>query len=193
MVDDLAYVYLDLAAELGLDDAVLVGTCFGGWVAAEIMVRSTTRFSRLVLVDPLGVKFAGRDERDITDMHALTRAEYLKLAWADPDNGEADFGRLAESELAAVARGREAFVLYGWKPYMHNPRLRRWLHRIDRPTLLLWGAEDRIVTPAYGAKWCREIPDARLELIAGAGHFPHWERPEAFVDRLVAFVDGNNR
>ena len=193
MVDDLAYVYLDLAAELGLDDAVLVGTCFGGWVAAEIMVRSTTRFSRLVLVDPLGVKFAGRDERDITDMHALTRAEYLKLAWADPDLGEVDLGRLTESELAAIARGREAFALYGWKPYMHNPRLKRWLHRIDCPTLLLWGAEDRIVTPSYGEKWRRAIPDARLELIAGAGHFPHWERPEAFVDRLVAFVDGNNR
>src|SRR6516225_3729285 len=84
VVDDLAYLYLDLAAELGLNDAVLVGACFGGWVAAEIMVRSTARFSRLVLVDPLGVKFSGRDERDISDMHALPRAQYLKHTWADP-------------------------------------------------------------------------------------------------------------
>jgi pimeloyl-ACP methyl ester carboxylesterase len=191
VVDDLAYLYLDLAAELGLDDAVLVGACFGGWVAAEIMVRSTARFSRLVLVDPLGVKFGGRDERDIADMHALSRAEYIKLAWADPANGEVDFTALAESELATIARGREAFALYGWKPYMHNPRLKRWLHRIDRPTLLLWGAEDRIVTPAYGENWRRAISNARLELITGAGHFPHWEQPEAFVDKLTAFVEGN--
>ena len=191
VVDDLAYLYLDLAAELELDDAVLVGACFGGWVAAEIMVRSTARFSRLVLVDPLGVKFSGRDERDITDMHALPRAEYLELAWADPAKGEVDFAALPDSELAAIVRGREAFALYGWKPYMHNPRLKRWLHRIDRPTLLLWGAEDRIVTPAYGASWRQAIPNARLELIVGAGHFPHWEQPEAFVDRLAAFVDSN--
>jgi pimeloyl-ACP methyl ester carboxylesterase len=191
VVDDLAYLYLDLAAELGLDDAVLVGACFGGWVAAEIMVRSTARFSRLVLVDPLGVKFGGRDERDITDMHALSRAEYIELAWADPANGEVDFTALAESELATIARGREAFALYGWKPYMHNPRLKRWLHRIDRPTLLLWGAEDRIVTPANGENWRRAISNARLELITGAGHFPHWEQPEAFVDKLTAFVEGN--
>ena len=191
VVDDLAYLYLDLAAELELDDAVLVGACFGGWVAAEIMVRSTARFSRLVLVDPLGVKFSGRDERDITDMHALARPEYLKLAWADPAKGEVDFTKLPDSELAAIVRGREAFALYGWKPYMHNPRLKRWLHRIDRPTLLLWGAEDRIVTPAYGESWCRAIPNARLELIADAGHFPHWEQPEAFVDKLTAFVEGN--
>jgi hypothetical protein len=43
-VDNLAYLYLDLAAELGLENAVLVGACFGGWVAAEMMVRSTARF-----------------------------------------------------------------------------------------------------------------------------------------------------
>lgn len=191
IVDDLAYLYLDLATELGLDDAVLVAACFGGWVAAEIMVRSTARFSRLVLVDPLGVKFSGRDERDIADMHALSRAEYLKLAWADPAKGEVDFTKLPDSELAAIVRGREAFALYGWKPYMHNPRLKHWLHRIDRSTLLLWGAEDRIVTPAYGENWRRAIPNARLELITDAGHFPHWEQPEAFVDKLAAFVDGN--
>jgi pimeloyl-ACP methyl ester carboxylesterase len=190
-VDDLAYLYLDLADQLGLENAALVGACFGGWVAAELMVRSTAHFTQLVLVDPLGVKFGGRDERDIADMHALPRAEYLQRAWADPAKGEIDFTKLPESELAAIVRGREAFALYGWKPYMHNPRLKRWLHRIDLPTLLLWGAEDRIVTPAYGENWRRAIPDARLELISGAGHFPHWEQPEAFVDRLAAFLEGN--
>ena len=45
-VDDLAYLYLDLAGELGIENAVLVGACFGGWVAAEMMMRSTARFSR---------------------------------------------------------------------------------------------------------------------------------------------------
>jgi pimeloyl-ACP methyl ester carboxylesterase len=190
-VDDVAYLYLDLAAELGLDDAVLVGADFGGWVAAEIMVRSTARFSRLVLAAPLGVKFVGRDERDIADIHAMTRSEYLAYAWADPGRGEIDFTRLTDDQLAQIVRGREAFALYGWKPYMHNPRLKRWLHRIDRPTLLLWGAADRIVTPAYGENWRRALPNARLELIADAGHFPHWEQPQAFADKLGAFIDAN--
>src|SRR5689334_12896082 len=44
-VDDLAYLYLDLAAALKLEGAVLAGTCFGGWVAAEIAVRNTNRFA----------------------------------------------------------------------------------------------------------------------------------------------------
>jgi pimeloyl-ACP methyl ester carboxylesterase len=190
-IEDLAYLYLDLAKELGLDDAVLVGACLGGWIAAEMMVRSTARFSRLVLAAPLGVKFAGREERDIADMHAVTRADYLRLAWADPAQGEVDFTALPDGELAAIVRGREAFALYGWKPYMHNPRLRRWLHRIDRPTLLLWGERDGIVTPSYGEGWRQAIPGATMEIIPGAGHFPHWEQPEAFVRRLSAFVDRN--
>ena len=125
-------------------------------------------------------------------MHAMTRAEYLRHAWADPARGEVDYAQLPESELAAIARAREAFALYGWKPYMHSPRLRRWLHRIDRPTLLLWGAEDRIVTPAYGENWRQALPDARLELVPDSGHFPHWEQPETFAAKLAAFIDGNH-
>src|ERR1700681_1323195 len=191
-VDDLAYLYLDLARELGLEDAVLVGACLGGWVAAEMMVRSTARFSRLVLAAPLGIKLSGREERDIADMHAVTRAEYLRLAWAAPAKGDVDFTALPESELANIVRGREAFALYGWKPYMHNPHLRRWLHRIDRPTLLLWGAADGIVTPFYGEGWRQEIAGARIDVIPDAGHFPHWEQPEEFVQRLSAFVDVRN-
>jgi pimeloyl-ACP methyl ester carboxylesterase len=187
-VDDLAYLYLDLAVELGFEKAVLVGACFGGWVAAEMMVRSTARFSHLVLVDPLGIKLGSREERDIADMHALPRAEYLQLAWADPAKGDVDFTKLAEAELAGIVRGREAFALYGWRPYMHNPRLKRWLHRIDIPTLLLWGAEDGIVTSAYGEGWRQAMPGARLKIIPQAGHFPHWEQPEAFVERISAFV-----
>src|SRR5215470_3587473 len=63
---------------------------------------------------------------------------------------------------------------------------------IDLSTLLLWGAEDRIVTPAYGEGWRQAIPRARLELIHQAGHFPYWEQPEAFVERLSVFVDKNS-
>jgi pimeloyl-ACP methyl ester carboxylesterase len=187
-VEDLAYLYLDLADALGLEDAILVGACLGGWVAAEMMVRSTRRFSQLLLVDPVGIKVRGRDDRDIADMHAMPRADYLRMAWADPAKGEVDFTQMPEAELAAIVRGREAFALYGWKPYMHNPRLQRWLHRIDRPTLLLWGAQDRIVTPAYGEGWLREIAGAKLAVIPNAGHFPHWEQPEAFVQQLSAFA-----
>jgi pimeloyl-ACP methyl ester carboxylesterase len=71
---------------------------------------------------------------------------------------------------------------------MHNPRLKRWLHRIDRPTLLLWGEKDRIVDLDYAEGWRAEIPGAKLEVIASAGHHPHWEQPNDFAKRVAAFA-----
>jgi pimeloyl-ACP methyl ester carboxylesterase len=187
-VDDLAYLYLDLAAALDLQDAVLAGACFGGWIAAEMAVRNSRRFARLVLIDPVGIKVGGVTERDIADMHAIGQAAFMQLAWADPARGVIDTTTLPETELAAIARGRESLLVFGWKPYMHNPRLKHWLHRIDLPTLLLWGEQDRIVTPAYGERWRELVPGARLEVIADAGHYPHWEQPDEFVRRVAAFA-----
>ena len=184
-VDDLAYLYLDLADRLALTDATLVGACFGGWIAAEMAVRDTRRFARLVLVDALGVKHGGVTDRDIADMHAMPRETLVELAWADPAKAAVDYTQMPESELAAIVRGQQAFAQFGWKPYMHNPRLKRWLHRIDIPTLLLWGEQDRIVTPQYGEAFRAAIPGARMRVIPNAGHFPHWEQPEAFAEAVA--------
>ena len=89
-VDDLAYLYLDLAATLGLEDAVLVGACFGGWIAAEMAVRDTRRFAQLVLVDPLGIKVRRRAPSATSPTCMRSRAtSIMRLAWADPAQGRA--------------------------------------------------------------------------------------------------------
>lgn len=187
-VDDLAYLYLDLLHDLDLRDVVLAGASFGGWIAAEIAVRNTQRIGCVILADPLGIKVGGVTQRDIADMHAMTEEAFLRHAWADPSRGVVDYTQLSEDQLAGIVRGREALALFGWKPYMHNPRLKHWLHRIDKPTLLLWGEQDRIVSPAYGEAWCAEIPGAGMQLIHDAGHFPHWEQPQQFAERVAAFA-----
>jgi pimeloyl-ACP methyl ester carboxylesterase len=94
---------------------------------------------------------------------------------------------MSDDELIVHARNRDALCLYGWRPYMYNPQLRRWLRRIAVPTLVLWGAGDRVVMPAYGRAYADAIPGARFELIEGAGHHPEIEQPEAVVERVLAF------
>ena len=189
-VDDLAYLYLDLADELELARRDAGRRLLRRLDRGRDGGARHARVRRLVLADPLGIKVGGVLDRDIADMHAMPRDEYMRLAWADPAKRRARLHALPESELAAIARGREAFALFGWKPYMHNPRLKRWLHRIDMPTLLLWGEQDGIVSTNYCQAWRGEIPGARLEVIANAGHFPHWEQPEA-SPTSCAFVDTN--
>ncbi len=185
-VDDLAYLYLDLIGRMGLENAMLVGADFGGWVAAEIAVRNTRGISALVLVDPVGVKFGSVTTRDIADVHSMPRQAGIDLAWADPAKGAVDYATLPDAELAGIARGRESWALFGWKPYMHNPRLKNWLHRIDVPTTVICGAQDRVTLPAYGAAWRDAIAGAKLVSIDNAGHFPHWEQPDAFVRAVSA-------
>jgi len=187
-VDDLAYLYLDLARDLALQGAILAGSSFGGWIAAEMAVRDTRRFAGLVLADPLGIKVGGVLDRDIADMHGTDRDEIMRLSWADPAKGQLDYTTLPDTELAGIARGREALAVFGWKPYMHNPRLRRWLHRIDIPTRLIWGEQDGIVKLSYAEGWRAEIAGAALEIIPAAGHYPHWEQPDAFAARVAAFA-----
>ena len=185
-VDDIAYLYLDLVQALRLENVLLVGACFGGWIAAEMAVRNTAALSGLVLSAPLGIKLGGVLDRDIADIHSMSRSAFMKKAWVDPARGEIDYTKLPDTELAGIARGRESLALFGWKPYMHNPRLRRWLHRIDIPTKLIWGDSDGIVSTAYGEGWRQEIPGATLEIIPNAGHYPHWEQPEAFAAAINA-------
>lgn len=188
-VDDLAYLYLDLLDEYDLREVVVIGCSLGGWIAAEMAVKSTARLSRLILVTPLGIKVGDRETRDIPDIFALPPEEVVRLQYHDPTRGAADYTSLSDDELLVIARNQEATALYAWEPYLHNPKLRQRLHRIAIPTLLIWGASDRFVTPGYyGTAYRDAIPGAQLAVIDRAGHWPHVEQPEAVVERVGAFL-----
>ena len=186
-LQDLIFLYLDLIDTLELQDATLLGFSMGGWLAAEIAVMNTSRFSKLVLVDSVGIKPGGSFDRDVADVFALPADDLLSAAWHDRTKAP-DLAEMTESKLQTVAANKVAHGLYTWEPYMHNPKLRYRLHRIDIPTLLIWGADDRIVTTDYGASLRDLIPGARMSVIPEAGHHPHIEQPEKFVERFLEFA-----
>lgn len=188
-VYDLVHLYLDVLDTLPYERVTLVGLSFGGWLAAEIAVQCCHRIDRLVLVDAFGIKISGRDTPDILDVFNTSPQEVQRCSWHDPARWAPDFNTMTDDALVVRAQNWEALCLYGWHPYMYNPQLKRWLHRIKRPTLVLWGASDGLVTPSYGRAYSALIPGARFELIAEAGHHPEIEQAEAFVDRVVAFLE----
>ena len=190
-VRDIAYLYLDLLDRLDLNDTVLVGSSLGGWIALEMAVRSQNRIAKLVLIDTLGVKFGDREERDIADIYALPADEVLARSFADPTRHVPDYSKLDDREALAIARDREATSLYGWKPYMHDPALGHWLHRITRPALVLWGEKDGIVAPSYGERLAAALPNTSFETIAAAAHYPQIETPDAVADRIGRFAQAN--
>jgi len=186
-MDDLVYLYLDLLDALDLHDVVLLGFSMGGWAAAELAVRNTSRLSQLILVDAVGIKPGERETRDITDIFGLPGAEVARVLFHDPSRAP-NPGSMTDEQLTVLASDRIAHAVYTWDPYMHNPKLRYRLHRIDVPTLLIWGESDRMVTVAYAEAYRALIPDARLVVIPEAGHLPQLERPDLFVEHVWSFA-----
>ena len=186
-IDDISYLYLDLLDNLKLRDVALVGCSLGGWIAAEMATKTCQHLRSLTLIAPCGIKIGGPYDRDIADVHTLSRGDVLARTYADPAKAP-DYATMDEAALAVVARNRLATVRYCWEPYMHNPKLLGRLHRISVPTLLLWGAKDGIVTPEYGRAYAATISGANFEQIARAGHLPHLEQTEATLAHLRAFL-----
>ncbi|HEY7299167.1 MAG TPA: alpha/beta hydrolase [Xanthobacteraceae bacterium] len=187
-IDDLAYFYLDLLDELDLSGVTLVGVSLGGWIAAEMAVKSTERLARLVLANAVGIKVSGRETRDIVDIFAVTEPEFNALAYHDPAIAARDYKAMPDHAVRTMARNREATARYAWSPYMHDPKLMGRLHRIRIPTLFLRGIADRIALEAYGRAYCAAIPGARFETIEHSGHFPHIEQPDAFARSVLGFM-----
>lgn len=186
--DDLAYVMLDLAEMLGVENAPLVGCSLGGWIAAEMATKDDSRFSRIALIDPYGVKVGGPYDVDIQDIWILHPSKVAAMKWRDQEKGKRDYSSMSDDQLAVVARNTESFARFCWEPYMHNPKLRHRLHRVSKPTLVLWGAQDGIAAPSYGRAYAGLIPGAKFETISEAGHYPHIEQPEAVLKALRAFL-----
>ena len=187
-VYDLVHLCLDVVDTLPHEKMTLVGFSFGGWLAAEIAVKCSHRLDRLILVDALGIKISDRETPDICDVFNTSPQEVERRSWHDPARWAPDYNAMTDDEIVVRARNWESLCLYAWHPYMYNSQLKRWLRRIAVPTLVLWGASDRIVTPAYGQAYSALIPGSRFELIEAAGHHPEIEQPEAFAERVVKFL-----
>lgn len=174
-IQDYVMHYLDLLDQLQLQRFHLVGFSLGGWMAATFASQQSQRLHRLVLVAPAGLWVR---EHPMTDIFRL-KPEELPAALAEnlaalgpaPDPHDVDAIVESYRELTTLAR-------VGWQR-MYDPKLSRYLHRIDVPTLLVWGEQDRLVPLAQGAEWARLIPGAQLRTFAPSGHVVLHERPEA--------------
>lgn len=187
-MDDVAYIFLDLLDKLKLKDVTLVGFSLGGWIAAEMAIKNTSRIKKLVLVDAYGIKIGDKYARDIADVWFLAPEKVLELKYVDTKHGVFDYPSMPNSKLEVVARNRETTARFCWEPYMHHPRLYRRLHRIDVPTLVVWGEKDGIVTTTYGKAYAKAIPGAKFVAIPKAAHFPHVEAPDRFMKEVGNFI-----
>ena len=181
-IHDLAYFYLDFIDALELERVHVVGHSLGGWLAAEIAIRSTARIATLTLVAPAGLRAPGVQKFDV---FLATHEATTRAAFHDPTFAERALAQPLEGDaLDTHLQNRFALARVGWQPRLYDPHLHKWLHRIDVPTLVLWGADDRIVPIAHSGEFTSRIPGARAVTIPACGHSPQIEQVDAFVDAV---------
>jgi pimeloyl-ACP methyl ester carboxylesterase len=186
-VHDLAYFYLDLLNELNLTGVHLVGLSFGGWVAAELAVRSTQRLASLTLAGAAGLHVPGVAQ---IDPFLLSEEQRLREFFYDANKAEEIAARALRPEMEdTLLKNRIAVAKITWQPRSHDPDLRKWLHRVDVPTLLIWGDHDRMFPKEHGSAYQGLIPGAKLVVIPQCGHVPQVEKPEAFASEIANFLD----
>lgn len=186
-IGDLAYFYLDLIDHFDMAQVHLVGTSLGGWIAAEMATRSCSRINTLTLVAPAGIHVKGVEKGDMFMWSPEETTRNLfhnqEIAASVPEPAD-------EEELKVVLKNKLMTAKLGWNPRMHNPDLRKWLHRINVPTLIIWGDDDKLLPPAYGPAYRDLIPNSRLEVFSECGHLPHVEKAGEFTARVSQFIEG---
>ena len=184
---DLVLYYNELLDALGVAKADVVGHSFGGMVAAELACNNPDRVGRLVLIASMGLWL---DDYPIPDISGMPPAQLPGLIFADPtgplatsmpspDPNDPDALLMAVNSLAS-------FLQFMWP--LPDKGLRKRLYRLKAPTLLVWGAEDRLVDPAYGAAFANLIRGSRLESVPAAGHVPQLEAFEQVSVLVGSFL-----
>lgn len=182
---DLVLYYYDLFDKLGLKSPAVVGHSFGGMVAAEVAATDPTRVSKLVLINSLGLWL---EDKPIRNYIVAAQTALPALLFKDEHHP-------ALKRIILNPEDQEGFIRITWalgctgKFYWPIPDkgLKKRLHRISAPTLLLWGKDDKLLPPAYAEAFKKSLPNAKLETIDGA-HMMPLEDPVRVAAAVTKFL-----
>lgn len=184
-------------ADRGVREFSLAGESLGGWIAGYYTAQARQAGwplpQRLLLVDAAGHRslVEGGGARFPPLSHASTRAGLAGFVFHDPAIvDDAVVARAFRDRLAAGDQfTQDSFWRNAGDP---EALLEDKLERIDVPTLVVWGEQDRLIPLADGRDYAARIPRARLATIPEAGHAPAVEQPRRFLDAVLPFLAGHD-
>lgn len=172
----------------GIPEVSLIGNSLGAWVAATFAAKHPQLTNRLVLVDAAGFKamFNGRPP---VNLFPETLDEMQKLQTYLLSSEWAHTRAYAEKALAKLdASGTKQAAQGVLKGLYVSAKLDDIGSQIQSPTLIVWGSADKLFPLPVADMVAGMVPGARKEVIAEAGHFPHVDRPEAFLLAVAPFL-----
>jgi pimeloyl-ACP methyl ester carboxylesterase len=181
----------DVVSALGLKRPHLVGHSMGGMMAAEMAAIAPGDLDKLVLVGSAGLWI---EEHPIPDIFALLPGQLVELLFQDEAKGQAlltggvDFSDMEAFKTFYLGQQRRLAMAGKILFPIPNRRVSKRLYRVTASTLILWGAADKLIVPAYAERWAALIPGAKVALVPDAGHMLPYEQPQAFVDAVSRFL-----
>jgi len=185
---DLVLYYYDLFDKLGLKSPAVVGHSFGGMIAGEVAATDPTRVSKLVLISPLGL---WRDDSPIRNYIVTPQTELPALLFKDQHHPSLKRITLKPEDQQGFIRITWALGCTGkfmWP--IPDKGLRKRLHRIAAPTLVVWGKDDKLLPAVYADEFKKGIPNAKVDLVAGGAHMMPLEEPAKLAATVAKFVKG---
>jgi pimeloyl-ACP methyl ester carboxylesterase len=188
---------IDLIAKLEADRAIVIGTSLGGHIGAKAAVTAPERISSLVMVGTMGVVPLGSDATKAISESIVNRSrdgiasklrfilhrhELITESWVEE-----------EFRINNSPGSDEAFAIISQyfaervDDDVVGDQLLTVAHQI--PMLLVWGADDQMITADVGRACQHVLPQAALVLLSGAGHVPYLERPEDFDSVVIDFLN----
>jgi len=186
---DLILCYDELLEGLSLDGAAFVGHSFGAMVACELAAAYPRRAGRLALIDPIGL---WRDDAPVTNWMMLDPKELpghvfrdstsagAKLLFAQPED---DAARVAAQVGLTWAMGATGKFIWP----IPDKGLKKRIHRVKAPTLLIWGEQDRFLDRALAQQSIDRCDQGRVEYLPGASHWVHHEKPDRVAKLILDF------
>jgi pimeloyl-ACP methyl ester carboxylesterase len=189
-IHDLVVYYQDFCDALGLKRFNLMGHSIGGLFAAEFAAARPDMVKKLVLIAPVGLWM---DETPVTDIFTLLPSELPGVIFGDLSNpviGElfkppADEDAMAEAMYLQLTNF-SATGKFIWP--IPDKGLKKRIHRIAAPTLLIWGDQDRLTPPAYAQLFAGKIAKSQIAMIKGSGHMVPLENTPEFAKEATAFL-----
>jgi pimeloyl-ACP methyl ester carboxylesterase len=197
----------DLLDHLGIDTVTLVGHSLGGGIAMQFAYLFPGRVERLVLVSSGGL---GRELSLLLRLSTLPGTEWVLPALASRlvrgrvetvGRGLAKLGVRAGHDTKQAWHGfvslgdpetRRAFLATSRAVIDPGGQTVTARHRLSElagvPTLLVWGSRDRLIPAWHAVEAQRAIPNSRIEVFEGAGHFPHLDDPDRFAAVVADFI-----
>ena len=195
-----AKMVVGLMKELGIERANIVGSSYGGAIAATIALDYPSLVDKLVLV---GAVTNNRPTRyllmrlfgspvigDILSPLVVGSRRLLRMRMKrvyDRHSWPMDERRVQARHLPLATRGTHRAIIRTVRRW-DAERISRDAHLITQPTLVLWGDRDREVPLADGHRLNEDIPNSQLKVFEACGHLPHEEYPDEFVEVVTGFL-----